>query len=367
MPSHSQNHRARRILTAVGRAYPNAWKQVALFRSAKGDADFSDWPDWCFMPISAGYAIVSGGGDRRVPLELGSHPAIVTGLATWRMTQGIYRFDNTVLDAVVDTPLEGGLPTDLLRQLPEWCVYVEMSGDLFDTAVHGFWAWLEFDVSRNGRAELRVMLDLARNPDDPLRPDGPSGFLAVPLALDAPDIKSAWQRLMEPAAAPFADVINTDLLGSSNPFVAGNPVGDIVRRALSLLLYICSASGEISDRSGSDSMPGNPKPQKTRRHGLKEFAANNIREWDVGTRMGAALRAAYARDADESGTGSSGRPVRPHIRRAHWHTFLSGPRKRADGTKIPPAERKRDLRWQPPVAVNLEDVEQLPSTIRRVD
>lgn len=34
---------------------------------------------------------------------------------------------------------------------------------------------------------------------------------------------------------------------------------------------------------------------------------------------------------------------RPHIRRAHWHTILSGPRRR-DGVPVSPAERQADLR-----------------------
>ena len=59
------------------------------------------------------------------------------------------------------------------------------------------------------------------------------------------------------------------------------------------------------------------------------------------------------------------RGPRPHIRRAHWHTILSGPRLR-EGQPVPASERQADLRWMPPIAVNLEDAADLPATIRKV-
>jgi len=80
--------------------------------------------------------------------------------------------------------------------------------------------------------------------------------------------------------------------------------------------------------------------------------------WDVGTRLGAALRMAY--QAAETGQGDpdpdTGRArPRAHIRRAHWHTFLAG------------AERsERRVKWLPPIPVNLEDVGTLPATVRKV-
>jgi hypothetical protein len=47
---------------------------------------------------------------------------------------------------------------------------------------------------------------------------------------------------------------------------------------------------------------------------------------------------------------------RPHIRRAHWHTFLTGQGRQA-----------RKLRWMPPIAVRVEDAGALPATVRAVE
>lgn len=65
-------------------------------------------------------------------------------MAAWRSTQGIYRFDADVYEAVVNTPVDSGFPLDALLHLPEWCVYIETPGLLFlGEKVHG--AWIHVD------------------------------------------------------------------------------------------------------------------------------------------------------------------------------------------------------------------------------
>ena len=123
MAKQPEKCRPRAILAEFSKLYPNAWKQVDAFREMKGE-DLPDWPDWCFLPVSGSYAIVSGGGDNRVPIERSNHIGAIAALAAWRVTQGIYRFDGELYRSLVDTPITT-LPTDVLYQLPEWCVYIE--------------------------------------------------------------------------------------------------------------------------------------------------------------------------------------------------------------------------------------------------
>ncbi|GAP39068.1 hypothetical protein ISF6_0933 [Piscinibacter sakaiensis] len=98
------------------------------------------------------------------------------------------------------------------------------------------------------------------------------------------------------------------------------------------------------------------------------FPADWPSTWDVGVRLGAALRQAYqAAETGGGGAGGTHAGPRAHVRRAHWHTILSGPRLRDDGSAIPSGERRADLRWMPPIPVNVQDLEQLPATVRRVE
>lgn len=130
---------------------------------------------------------------------------------------------------------------------------------------------------------------------------------------------------------------------------------------VSLLLYLC-ADPDIT-RRGTPATPSNPQPVRTRRDGWRLFPADGPAEWDVGVRLGAALRAANERS--HSG-GETGRHVRAHVRRAHWHTMISGPRLREDKSEIPAAQRKRDLRWLPPIPVNVDDYDAMPAVVRPV-
>ena len=107
------NHRAREILAAVGHAYPHAWQQVDRVRAARGKAA-PEWPEWCFLPLRAAHAIVAGSTGRRLPYERQHHPSIVGALAAWRVTQGIYRFDPAIYEALIETPLTRELPIEPL-------------------------------------------------------------------------------------------------------------------------------------------------------------------------------------------------------------------------------------------------------------
>ncbi|MBN2701127.1 MAG: hypothetical protein JXR29_06725 [Methylothermaceae bacterium] len=277
------------------------------------------------------------------------------------MTQGIYRFDPEVYDAVAGTPITGDLPSDLLFRLPEWCVYIEMDGSLHWGAqpVRGFWAHLEYDLARGGARELRIVIDCAEDPGNPLAAEG--GLCPMPLLLGDTDITTALNRIIESGRQEAE---------KHNMMIAGNLTGDalveVLRPMISLLLYLCSRTAEFSRFGRFEVQPGNPQPKRTRRHGWRLFPADGPAEWDVGVRMGAALRAAYRRVQSDREAEFTARRVRAHIRRAHWHTFLSGRRKRDDGTFIPADERRHEFRWLPPIPVNLEDDDKLPATIRKL-
>ncbi len=324
--------RPRDHLVAAGRRYPGAWSAIDEMRAGRG-RDYPDWPDWCYVPIAGPMAIIatSLGIDVR---QLGAlHPgrvpdaAVLAALGAWRMTQGIYRFDPAVYDAVRSTPVTGDIPHEVLYRLPEWCVYVETPGLAVGAATgHGAFAHLEADAN-TGRPELRLLLDIDA-PDPQLLP--------VVLHLEAWSLAESISRMLDTAA-----------------------MREIAESIVLLLLYLCTQASEISGKG----RPGNPQPVRTHRDGWRLFAADGPRTWDVGVRLGAALRRAYT--AEQTGQQAPHAGPRPHIRRAHWHTILSGPRLR-DGAPVPSAERQADLRWMPPIAVNLDDPGELPATIRPV-
>ena len=94
--------------------------------------------------------------------------------------------------------------------------------------------------------------------------------------------------------------------------------------------------------------------------GLRIFPPDRPNKWEVGYRLGAALRQALSEHHPEecASTGTHGSP-RPHVRRAHWHTFWVGHRDL-------PESRRAILRWLHPILVNVQDVEDLTTTVREV-
>lgn len=350
-----KTHRARRILDAVSHAYPQAWATFDRFRRDRGRSPDFDWPDWCYMPIAGGYAVVSGGGRGRVPISKAHHPAIVTALGTWRMTQGIYRFDPALRAALLDTPIEGDIPTEHLRHLPEWCVYVELDDEWAGRPLYGAWLHMEHDAN-TAASELRAVLDCARDPRQPLAEDG-----LVPLAL--PLVGGSLDeslRALDDSARRQASALGMDLPTDAVPAAHDT----IWPRLLSMALYLC-ADADIT-RRGIEDRPSNPTPRRTK-NGWELHPASGPREWDVGVRIGAALRSYPPRDhAGQDRQSETGRRVRPHIRRAHWHTIVSGPLKGPDGSVIPATARTRELRWMHPIAVGVEDRDALPAVVRKV-
>lgn len=339
MPSHpnrSQQIRPREHLRAAGALYPGAWKLLDQFRASRGRDGLPDWPDWCYLPMAAAYAVVSGGGDHRITdMELAGDVGRLAALAAWRPTQGIYRFDPYLYRALIDTPGTGDLPADILQAMPEWCIYIETpDGDWFGAPMSGFFAHLEWDANSR-REELRLLLDLTQNGDYYLQPLPIHLGGGIEAGIEAASIEAqrqAW-RFKSPETANDLRRIKGDL--ELTPLI-------------SLLLYICSTNAEIG---GESRRPERPRPKKTKK-GWRLFPADKPTSWDVGIRIGAALRRGY--ESTGSGDGTHASP-RPHIRRAHWHTYRVGP-----------GREQSQLKWLPPIPVNVDDAD-LPIVVRPVE
>ena len=328
-------------LNRYSKRYPGAWRQIESFRAMRGDPSLPEWPDWCFCPLHGAHAIVA----QAAAYDLSPHPTDVSalaGLAAWRPTQGVYRFDPDLFQAVWDTPVSGRLPVDLLYRLPEWCVYIETPDrTAYDLVLHGFFAYLDWDV--NGEyTELILLLDVE---------GAVTGLFPMPLYIVEAGLQESLDRMLDSArATAFSQ-------GTSLP----NPTGEgreQIRREIeplvSLVLYLCSINSDVRDAAGTTRQPERPTPKRTRK-GPRLFPPDHPTVWETGFRIGAALRRAREEGERKAGTGTHASP-RPHVRRAHWHTYLTGK-----------GRKKRVLKWLPPIPVGVNSIEDLVPTIRKVD
>jgi hypothetical protein len=213
-------------------------------------------------------------------------------------------------------------------------------------ALHGFWAHVEWEEG-DGANELRLVLDTAQTPDlalDPVR-----GLIPLPLMLGEGYLADVLERLAESSRRRIEAMGLQDLamrpsdpsrlLGETQPLVA-------------LVLYLCAENAEIGDGSRRPSVP----PHKCAKRGPRLIPPDRLTAWDVGLRLGAALRRAESSEELDAGVwqGERARP-RAHIRRAHWHTFRVGEGRR--GNKV---------KWMAPIPVNVRDPDALPATVRPV-
>jgi hypothetical protein len=71
---------------------------------------------------------------------------------------------------------------------------------------------------------------------------------------------------------------------------------------------------------------------------MRLFEADKPTVWTVGEETGAQIK-----KARETATRKTGYSVRPHMRRAHWHGFWSGP--------LTAEKRDFAVKWLPPIFV----------------
>jgi len=113
---------------------------------------------------------------------------------------------------------------------------------------------------------------------------------------------------------------------------------DRLKPYLSLLLYLCSDEPEIDDSREPGVSPEYTRPKKVK-GGYRLFEPSKVRTWEVGRSISRTLSAAIR---------ATGSHKSPHIRRAHWHGYWTGPRT---------GDRNFIYRWIPPTAVAIDQRE----------
>lgn len=303
-------------------------------------------------------------------------------LAAWRPSQGIYRFDPDVAQAVMETDFDKTLPSEILMRMPEWCVYIDLTNTnavYHSKKLAGFYAHLESDAN-NGRRELRLLLDVISPSED---------LVGIPIHIDndlslSDAIESAYNTGLQNLGGEITGLIGTSLL-SDRAKQEAKYFGPLV----GLVLYLCSKNAEVRNNRSGIGLEGlkRPVPKKTKQ-GLRFFQADRPEIWDVGFGLGKQIR---------EGKGVSGGThagPRPHIRRAHWHTFWEGPMAKPSkpedrktsgtasrtslckrnslhesvknsATQTMPKLRTITVKWLPPIPVAME-TEEIRPTVRLV-
>ena len=324
--------------------YPKAPEQERVFLRARekfGDA----WPDWCGLPMSAVYAMMTEGVGVSVAASvMGSRVAQLPDLTAallWTRAKVVYRFDPDLALALMSQTIDADdpVPMEIFYQLPHFCVYVEQPLLIAERPHVGFFAWMEFDVnSRTPELRLLFLDERHRTFSVPVIFSKDKTLDGSLCALqESAQLRSA---LIEPA--------NLETLAQTSENASMLEVAS----ALQLVLYLCSDQADVPELEAS---------RRTAHAAARQpRSARPTQTVDVGFRVGAALRAARAAhpmEASESHIPTGAHPA-PHVRRAHWHSFWMG----AKGSDA----RRLTVRWLHPILVGATDREGLQTVVHPV-
>lgn len=91
-------------LASVCRDMPRIGDWIDCMRAGRG-RDLPQWPEWCLMPLAGWYSMLSRTlGVERLDAAQAGRLAEIAALGTWRYSQGIYRFDDTLRGALAECP-----------------------------------------------------------------------------------------------------------------------------------------------------------------------------------------------------------------------------------------------------------------------
>jgi hypothetical protein len=292
--------------------FPDAWKQAEGFRC---DPDMPHWEPFCFLPIAGWIAIASGGNNPTLD-DIGEAGKLA-GLGSWRMTQGIFKFDDILKNELIKTPFSGALPCDVLTRLPHWCCYIPHEFNYLNREAVGFFVFIEQDMN-NGSIELRFLID-----------DGSYDALTTAVIhLGDWTITEAIEKYSR-----IASKNSQGTFKAPSSFIEQS--SHDINQLVNLVLYLCSEEPDYGPLQ-----PSVPAAKKTKK-GLRFFPAPKPIVYNVGDGIGQIIK-------NNLGTGtkhSLPHTKRAHVRKAHWHGYWTGSKTE---TQIP---RKFIYKWLPPVLV----------------
>jgi len=311
------------ILNDYNNDFSRLWRYISEMRELRG-IKYPTFPDWCYIPAVGAFAGVilefKNRGDNLDELINKYPPELVAALAAWRITKGIYRFDVDLFDELVESSLEGEIPSEVLFQLPEWCVYVELPESSYD----GFFCFINHDID----SPVPTLTFLLTLPNKEIR------YLRIKLGKWT--INEALNRYFDELKK------KRESEGKTIEIEMDPNSTEVAMMLVNLVLYICTpdADYEKNEHTGFSSRKGIKKN--------KTGAAKNPKIWEVGVRIGSVLRKAKARsNFPSTGQGTHASP-RPHYRKAHWHSYRLGARNKPD-------EQKLVLKWLSPILVGVDN------------
>jgi hypothetical protein len=296
----------------IGQEFPGIWRMYYQLEAKNGPPYFSHninpWlikEKWLFPPKN-----------KEEEYSFSNFMFCTNALGAWGVAKNEIHIDESILTSLYPYTLksEETYP-DLLYRIPYYCVYVDWRTG-FDVIVKdqpnkalGFFA--HTFIGKDSSCTI-IIIGVHKGP-----------------------LVNQGAKIYEFILVPWGGIVN------GVPKLFHQNKKEIVGRAISCLLFINQQFDEHHP-SLIHYVKTIPKIIKNK-NGLMLMPSKKKITFTVGNELGQTIRNAQERFMQQVGTHAS--PC-PHIRRAHWHTYLTGPKK-----NVPIENRKRKLMWIPPLPI----------------
>ena len=333
---------------------------------------------WCYIPIGA-YAsetqieVDKYTGDKaEYRYKLFKTNQLRSAVVPWHAGgKGIYRFDPAFFEEVLNTDIETIAAESVLR-LPEWSCYVPFPRTLMVNDVPAFGVFVYADKDfRDTIPELRLTFIMGWDQNEDLKEhQGECPFLdlALYIHLQSDEESNIYSSINLVSGDEEQNRAAQGLLKAAMLMFHFDDE-DQSRQALRHLLQIGASIAMVLCANNIDIKPLNAEAaSQVKRTGTHtntpddRLSPESPRKWEVGERLGSAIRAWKTETVAQSsedplGSVKTSTQKRPHLRRAHFHSFWIGPRKSDKREKI--------LHWIPPTFIN-DSGEDMPIIIHPV-
>lgn len=245
----------------------------------------------------------------------------------WSKFKTVYRLDPDFYEMLIDTE-DTVFYQDSLKHLPYDCIFVpDPTGEMI-----GRFIYLEF----TGTDSTFTILEVDEVKDNHITKYG----IASTIVHDRQTIHESIQENLQDMKRRVGE---DELSKYPEGFIETQTLQSMLL-CIQICYYLAAQNAELKE----------VKIKKGKRPKKKDGKPLNIRQWDVGYRIGNDFRKERS-DSESTSSRTSSRP-RPHVRRAHWHHFWCGPNK-----------SQLELKWLAPIFVNTnEDKDNIVSTEHRV-
>ena len=291
--------------------YPDLTEQTARMLGVKLE---EAWPDWCYLPMGAAFSIASQGAERSIALRFALNDTdfaetyrALAAIIPWRLYKCVYRFDSDLAAELMELSVEpDNVPTEVLLHMPYPCVFIaDPPGIDGCIGVFFFWDW---DGRHPDSMELRQHY---------LFSDGTVEAAFIVIGSKADNIfAQEYAEDVELQEAVSSTGQDAFLRGLRRARATDRhiQIQQNSMKHLNLLLYLCSDEPDITEK-GSEPV----------RKGKTVQVAAYTHPYEVGNYVGSVIRKARANpDPLNESAGGTSSTKRPHMRRAHWHTYWYG-------------------------------------------